>query len=101
MGHVGASPDWHCPGDGCGRGRHGLGVAEPGRAVPLMSVQAIGMLGMLALVGLILLRIPVAVSMGLVGFVGYASVNGLANARTIFGQVPFDMGSSYSLSQVP
>lgn len=66
-----------------------------------MSVQAIGLIGMAALVVLIFLRIPVAVSMGLVGFFGYAAVNGFSNAKTILGQVPFDMASSYSLAQVP
>jgi C4-dicarboxylate transporter DctM subunit len=66
-----------------------------------MSAQAIGLIGMAALIVMIFLRIPVAVGMGLVGFVGYVAVNGFANARTVLGQVPFDMGSSYSLAQVP
>ncbi len=54
-----------------------------------MSVQMIGLVGMAALVVLIFLRVPVAMAMGFVGFFGYASVNGWANARTVLGQVPF------------
>ncbi len=66
-----------------------------------MSVQTIGLLGMAALVALIFLRVPVAVAMGLVGFFGYAAVNGFANATTVLGQVPFDMAGNYTLVQIP
>lgn len=59
------------------------------------------MLGMAALVALILLRIPVGVALGLVGFVGYASVNGWSNAATVLGQVPIDVASNYTFSQIP
>lgn len=66
-----------------------------------MSVQTIGLLGMAALVVLIFLRVPVAMAMGFVGFFGYASVNGFANATTVLGQVPFDMAGNYTLVQIP
>src|SRR6185369_1208919 len=41
-----------------------------------MSNEAIGYLGMLALTLLILLRVPVAVALGLVGFFGYCALEG-------------------------
>jgi tripartite ATP-independent transporter DctM subunit len=66
-----------------------------------MSVQAIGLLGMGVLVLLIFLRVPVAMAMGLVGFCGYAAVNGWGNAATVLGQIPFDMAANYSLAQIP
>jgi C4-dicarboxylate transporter, DctM subunit len=66
-----------------------------------MTVQLIGLLGMAVLVMLIFLRVPVAMAMGLVGFFGYASINGWGNAMTVLGQVPFDMASNYTLSQIP
>ena len=66
-----------------------------------MSLQWLGIAGMLALVLLLALRVPVAIAMGVVGFVGYAVASGLGKAATVLGQVPFDMGSAYSLAQVP
>lgn len=66
-----------------------------------MSIQTIGLIGMAALIALIFLRVPVAMAMGLVGFFGYASINGWSNATTVLGQVPFDMASNYTLVQIP
>jgi C4-dicarboxylate transporter DctM subunit len=66
-----------------------------------MNIQSIGLLGMVILVVLVFLRVPVAMAMGLVGFFGYASINGWANAMTVLGQVPFDMASNYTLAQIP
>lgn len=66
-----------------------------------MSLPLIGFLGLAVLLVLILLRVPVAPAMGLVGFVGYGYVNGWANALQVTGSVPFDVGSNYALSQLP
>jgi len=66
-----------------------------------MTVQAIGLIGMGCLVTLIFLRVPVGVAMGLVGLCGYAAVDGWAKAFSVFGEVPFDVASNYSLSVVP
>ncbi|HVA11693.1 MAG TPA: TRAP transporter large permease [Stellaceae bacterium] len=66
-----------------------------------MTVQAIGLLGMGCLVSLIFLRVPVGVAMGLVGLCGYAAVDGWVKAFRVFGEVPFDVASNYSLSVVP
>ncbi len=66
-----------------------------------MSVQMIGALGMVALLVLILLRVPVAISLGLVGYLGYAAIEGWTKATTVFGSAPFDIASAYALSVVP
>ncbi|MDY6859918.1 MAG: TRAP transporter large permease subunit, partial [Pseudomonadota bacterium] len=66
-----------------------------------MSVQMIGQLGMLVLIALVFLRVPVAVAMGLVGFVGYALINGTQSALLVTGQVPYDIATNYTLSQLP
>jgi C4-dicarboxylate transporter, DctM subunit len=66
-----------------------------------MSVATIGLIGMAALLVLIFLRVPVAIAMGLVGFTGYAAINGWDRAMTVLGQAPFDIASGYTLSQVP
>ncbi|HTY66473.1 MAG TPA: TRAP transporter large permease [Alphaproteobacteria bacterium] len=66
-----------------------------------MTPLVIGLIGMGALVLLIFARVPVAIAMGLVGFCGYAALNGVPKALTILGQVPFDIGTGYALSVVP
>jgi tripartite ATP-independent transporter DctM subunit len=59
------------------------------------------MLGMAALICLILLRVPIAVALGLVGFVGYAAISGWSRAGLMVGAVPLELASAYSLSVVP
>ena len=66
-----------------------------------MSPLAVGMIGIAALVLLILLRIPVAVSLGLVGFIGYAALEGWSKAGLMIGGVPIEFASMYTLSVVP
>lgn len=66
-----------------------------------MTPPAIGLLGMTALVGMILIRIPVGVALGLVGFVGYAALEGANKALLVFGAVPLELASAYSLSVLP
>ncbi|MDJ0950190.1 MAG: TRAP transporter large permease [Alphaproteobacteria bacterium] len=66
-----------------------------------MSPQIIGLLGFAALMVLILLRVPVAVALGLVGVAGYAAIDGWERAFLVLGATPFDLASGYSLSVVP
>lgn len=66
-----------------------------------MSATSIGLIGMASLVGMILARIPVAVALGLVGFLGYAAIEGFAKARAVFGAVPLELSSAYTLSVLP
>ena len=66
-----------------------------------MSVQIVGAIGMVSLLLLIFLRIPVAICMGLVGFFGYAALEGWGKAATVLGSAPFDIASGYALSVVP
>lgn len=66
-----------------------------------MSATSIGLVGMAALVGMILARVPVGVALGLVGFLGYAAIDGLAKARLVFGAVPLELASAYTLSVLP
>ena len=53
------------------------------------------------LVALILLRIPVAVALGLVGFSGYAMIEGVTRASLIAGSTPIELASAYTFSVVP
>ncbi len=66
-----------------------------------LSVQMIGAIGMLALLVMIFLRIPVAICLGTVGFLGYAALEGWARATKVIGAAPFDIASGYALSVVP
>lgn len=66
-----------------------------------MTTQMIGVIGMLALLVMIFARVPVAIATGLVGFVGYAAIEGWGRAGSVMGATPFEIASAYSLSMIP
>lgn len=66
-----------------------------------MSPPFIGLTGVIALFVLLFLRVPVWVSLALVGFFGNVVLSGWQAAFSIAGTTPFDVGSSYTLSVVP
>ena len=57
--------------------------------------------GLLALLALILVGVPIAFAMGLVGTAGLVMILGPRGALSIAGQTLFDTGLSYTLSVVP
>src|SRR5262249_7584505 len=81
----------------CAHRRGGLGPERTWR----MSAHAIGACGVGVLFALLLLRVPVWISLVLVGFFGNVLVNGWAAAFALAGTTPFDVASSYTLSVVP
>jgi tripartite ATP-independent transporter DctM subunit len=66
-----------------------------------MSVAAIGFLGVAALLLLIFARVPIAVALAGTGLLGYAALDGWAPALKMFGLVPYQLASAYSLSVIP
>jgi len=66
-----------------------------------MSASAIGLLGIAALFVLLVLRIPVAFAMFVVGFLGIAKLNGLNAATSLLASEAFTLGSSPELVVVP
>ncbi|MDH5750733.1 MAG: TRAP transporter permease, partial [Rhodospirillales bacterium] len=66
-----------------------------------MAAEWIGGIGIVVLLALILLRIPVAVAMGLVGFSGYVAVEGWDRAALVLGGLPRELMTGYALSVVP
>lgn len=66
-----------------------------------MSAPFIGVIGIVALLVLIALRIPVAIAMGIVGVVGGVVLNGWFSIGFVLGSQPFVTTSSYSLSVIP
>lgn len=66
-----------------------------------MSVGLISALGVALLLLLIFLRVPIAIALAASGLVGYAALDGWNTALKMFGTVPFQLASAYSLSVVP
>jgi C4-dicarboxylate transporter DctM subunit len=65
-----------------------------------MTAQAIGGIGIAALIVLTLLRVPLGAAMGLVGLAGYAAIDGWDKAFLVFGATPFAL-THYSFSVLP
>lgn len=66
-----------------------------------MSELTVSALGFAALLGLILVRVPIAVAMAVVGVVGTASLAGWPAALATLRQGPFERASSYTLTVIP
>jgi C4-dicarboxylate transporter DctM subunit len=66
-----------------------------------MNPQTVGIVGFVAMVAMIFLRVPVAIALGIVGAIGYAVLNGWDQALLVLGHVPFTFASAYDLSVVP
>ena len=66
-----------------------------------MSGEAAGLVGILALVALLLLRVPVAFAMFLVGFLGIWALNGWNAATSLLASESLTLGASPELVVVP
>ncbi len=66
-----------------------------------MSPEMTGLVGIILLIFLFMLRLPVAFAMAVVGFAGFAFLNGLDSALTLLAQDIFETLSSYPLSVIP
>ncbi len=61
----------------------------------------LGVLGFAAVIALVMLRMPVAIAMGAVGFVGLTIASGLDTSGFMLGRATFEAVFPYSLSVVP
>ena len=59
------------------------------------------LIGFVAVLGLVLLRMPIAFAMGLVGMVGYMHLNSFRGAISMVGRLIIDTTQNYGLSVVP
>ncbi len=66
-----------------------------------MSPEQVGILGLGAMLLLLTLRVPVAFSMALVGFLGYGLVSGWPAANKVAAMVPYTAIATYGFSVVP
>jgi len=60
-----------------------------------------GTLGFVAVLALIALRVPVAISMGVVGAVGYGLFNGWSTLGFVLGRAPFESAFPAGLTVIP
>ena len=66
-----------------------------------MDNTTIGLIAFAVLFGLISIRVPIAIAMGIVGMVGGLIINGFDSVAFIMGSVPFESIFPYSLSVIP
>ena len=66
-----------------------------------MSPTGIGVLGIAAMLLLMTFRVPIGVSMGVVGFCGFAYLNGWGAALAMLGLVPYGNVASFTLTVLP
>ncbi len=92
-----------CCGDGPARRRDGPAWPRRNSAdgAAVMTIEAIGTLGLGVLIVLLLLRVPVALSMFLVGFVGTIILSGWNAAFGLLASESFTLASSPELVVVP
>jgi tripartite ATP-independent transporter DctM subunit len=66
-----------------------------------VSGEVVGLIGIVCLFGLLILRVPVAISMFLVGFTGIALLNGFKAATGLLASESFTLATSPELVVVP
>jgi tripartite ATP-independent transporter DctM subunit len=66
-----------------------------------MTPTAAGIVGMLALLALLMLRMPIGLAMALVGAIGIAVLNSPEAALTILGSYPYSYSAVHALSVIP
>src|SRR5262249_51955885 len=68
---------------------------------PIISGAMVGTLCGAVLLLLVFLSLPIAVALAASGLVGYAAIDGWSPALRMFGLVPYQLASAYSLSVIP
>ncbi len=66
-----------------------------------MSSEAIGALGLVAMLALLALRMPIGIAMFLVGSIGFAMLNGIDAALMALGTYPYSYAAYYDLAVIP
>jgi tripartite ATP-independent transporter DctM subunit len=61
----------------------------------------VSIIGLFAVLVLVFLRMPIAIAMGLVGFIGYAEERGFRASISLIGRLIIDTAQDYGLSVVP
>ena len=67
----------------------------------MMSPEVIGLIGIVAMLVLLALRMPIGIAMLLVGAVGFAALHGVRNALYMLGSYPYGSSAVYELAVIP
>ena len=67
----------------------------------MLSRDLIGIIGIVAMLTLMALRMPIGIAMLLVGILGYASLNGIPAALSALGGAPYSYSAVYELAVIP
>ena len=66
-----------------------------------MNPEAVGWIVIAALFILLALRIPICITLGITGFLGYIAISGMEPALRIVGVIPFSKIATYTFSVIP
>ena len=66
-----------------------------------MSPIIVGLIGIGVLLLLLFFKVPVAISMAVAGFAGFAYLGGIGPALGVLGTSPYANATSYSMSVIP
>ena len=66
-----------------------------------MAPELVGTIGSIAMLVLIFLGVDIAVTLALVGVIGYAAIQGVDKALLMAGMAPFEVISSYTMALFP
>lgn len=66
-----------------------------------MSVEMVGILGVILMFVLMFLRVPIAISLAVPGIIGTYYLNGWGPLKTILNTIVWDHSASYTLSTIP
>jgi C4-dicarboxylate transporter DctM subunit len=67
----------------------------------MLSTDAVAIIGFIALFGMMLMRVPVGMAMGLVGVTGFAYLNGSGPALKIVGHTSMRTVTDYNFGVIP
>ncbi|MGE0627848.1 MAG: TRAP transporter large permease [Hyphomicrobiaceae bacterium] len=67
----------------------------------MLSSHAVGLIGIAAMLLLLALRMPIGISMLLVGIIGFGWLNGWQSALAVLGSYPYSYAANYDLAVIP
>lgn len=65
------------------------------------SPEIIGLIGVVAMLILLAVRMPIGIAMLLVGIIGFATLNGIQPALSVLGTYPYSYSAVYELAVIP
>lgn len=66
-----------------------------------MHSETIGLIGIIAVLLLLAIRLPIGIVLGFVSLIGIASIRGVGTALSVIRSVPFDFAAHWELTAIP